>query len=64
MRTIVVVLVLCLIASAPMLSALTPALCSADVAIARDEGSAGESELTFWDWCVLYWTTHLDDWPI
>lgn len=63
MRTIVVVLVLCLIALTPMLSALTPEFCSADVAMARDE-SGGESAMSFWDWCVLFWTTHLDDWPM
>jgi len=22
-----------------------------------------DHEMEFWDWLVLWWTSHLDDWP-
>lgn len=64
MKRYVVILVLCLFVLVPVLTAPLPSPCSVDVAAAMDEGSNGESELTFWDWLVMYWCCHLDDWPM
>lgn len=63
-RLLLVLLVLCLLATAPMVTVEAPILGGADVVMAADEPDAGESELTYWDWCVMWWTAHLDDWPI
>ena len=62
-RLIVVSLLLLLLFVAPILtSAVAPAL-ELDVAAAAAVESDGDEEMSFWDWCVLWWTTHIGEWP-
>lgn len=59
MKLALILLIVVLIALGPI---ALPQLCTADVATAAEpDGDDGDME--FWDWCVLWWTTHLDDWP-
>ena len=62
MKLTLILLVVCLMVLGPMVTASLPMSVSADVALAAD-GVGDDDNWDFWDWCVLWWTTHLDDWP-
>lgn len=61
-RTILVVALVVLFILPIMTSAVAPALEVGGVAHAA--GVNGDDDaMSFWDWCVLWWTTHLGEWP-
>lgn len=65
MKLTLVLLIVCLLAVSPMLVAMVQMVgvpVSDGIAFAADNGGDEES-MSMWDWWVLYWTTHLDDWP-
>lgn len=63
MKLALILLVVCLIAFGPMVTAGLPVSVPGDLAMAADGVDGDDDNWSFWDWCVLYWSTHFDDWP-
>jgi hypothetical protein len=60
MKLALILLIVALIAFAPVATTVLP---THDVATACEQPEDQESEMTWLDWLILWWTTHPDDLP-
>lgn len=64
MRKTLILLIVLLLVTAPVLTSVLPAVCGADVASATGAQDGDDDAMSFWDWLVLWWTMHWDEWPV
>jgi len=63
MRTLVLVVLLVLFLIPVLTPAIAPALELPGSTASAAAVDGDDDNWSFWDWCVLWWTTHLGDWP-